>query len=419
MGLTNRISFPFLVLAVVASMTLAGCGKQCPSTSLGGSGSSSGPSGGINTGGSVCGSGSSTGGGGGGGSTTSVLLYYFALNNTGAGTIEAAGLSNTGTLALLSPFTPPTLPSIGTDNMVIVNKQFLYVPMGNSTLQAFTINHTGGALTPIAGAPFSAVGADTGGSDPKGRFLFVGAEAVGQITVFQINPTTGVLTTTGTFQSFNMVNADNLAVDGNGKFLYVGQGPATPPIPIVAFSIDQNTGALTEIAGSPFNLGVATVHADSSGKFLLGVAGVLDQSGTTNDDHISVFSIDSTIGTPTRVAGSPFSTTAAPFEFAIHPSGQFVYTFGTDSTGALAPLEGYQLNTNTGALAALPGSPFTSLPTVQDCQFDQSGGVAFCVDSIFVGTKFSVLTANPTTGALTHTVKDLTVTNTFPFAITD
>src|ERR1700730_12486012 len=163
MGMTNRVLF--LVLAIVGSMSLAGCGKQCPNSSLSGSGTSSGTSGGITTS-NVCGSGSNTGGGGGGGSTTSVFLYYFATNSTGAGIIEAAGLSSSGTLALLNPFTPPTLPSTGTDNMVIVNKQFLYVPMGNSTLQAFTITHTGGALTPIAGSTFSASGADTAVTDP-------------------------------------------------------------------------------------------------------------------------------------------------------------------------------------------------------------------------------------------------------------
>jgi 6-phosphogluconolactonase (cycloisomerase 2 family) len=410
MGLTNRVFF--LALVLVGAMSLAGCGKECPNTNVSSSGSGSGTSGGI-AGSSVCGSGSNNGGGG--GSTTSAFLYYFAVDNSGVGNIEGAGLSSTGTLALLNPFTPASLPTKGTDDMVIVNKQFLYVPMGDSTVQAFTINRTNGALTPIAGSPFPAPGADTAVSDPKGRFLFVGAEFTGQITVFQVNATSGVLSTTGTFQSFNMVSADSLAVDGNGKFIYAGQGNAATPIPIVAFSIDQTSGALSEIAGSPFNLGVATVHADSTGKFLLGVRGILDQvSTTTNDDHISVFSIDPTLGTPSPVAGSPFPTTAAPFEFAIHPSGQFVYSFGTDSTGSLAAVEGYQL-ASTGTLTALPGSPFTSLPIVQDCQFDQSGGVAFCS----VGTKFSVLNANPTTGALTHTVQDLTVANTFPFAVTD
>jgi hypothetical protein len=89
-----------------------------------------------------------------------------------------------------------------------------------------------------------------------------------------------------------------------------------------------------------------------------------------------------------------------------------------DNTQALAAIEGYKLD-SAGTLTALPNSPFTSLPIVQDCQFDQSGGEAFCLDSIFAGTTFSVLTANPTTGALTNTIQNLTVVNTFPFAVTD
>lgn len=411
MKVANRVFL--LALAVVAGLSLAGCGKQhCATTQLGSSGTGSGTTGGVSTGGSICGPGPTNPGGG----SISVLLYYFALDNTGAGTVEAAGLSNTGTLSLLNPYTPPTLPSTGTDNMVIVNKQFLYVPMGDGTVQAFTINRTSGSLTPIAGSPFLAAGADTAVSDPKGQFLFVGAEGLPQITIFKIE-TTGALTNNGTFSSFNMTGSDSLAVDGNGKFLYVGQGSVNPALPIVAASIDPNNGTLTEIQGSPFNLGVATVHADPSGKFLLGVAGILDDTSTTNDDHISVFSIDSA-GTPTPVKGSPFSTTAAPFEFAIHPSGKFVYTFGRDSTSAVTAVEGYQLD-SAGNLTKLPNSPFTTLPIVQDCQFDQSGGEAFCVDSIFGGTTFSVLTANPTTGALTNAVQNLTVVRTFPFAVTD
>jgi 6-phosphogluconolactonase (cycloisomerase 2 family) len=299
--------------------------------------------------------------------------------------------------------------------MVIVNKQFLYVPMGDGTVQAFTINRTTGSLMPIAGSPFFAAGADTAVSDPKGKFLFVGAEGFGQITTFQINATTGVLTNNGTFSSFNMTGSDSLAVDGNGSFLYVGQGRVNPASPVVAAKIDPNNGTLTEIAGSPFNLGVATVHADPSGKFLLGVAGILDTGNSANDDHLYVFSIDPVIGTPALVSSIP--TTAAPFEFAIHPSGQFVYTFEVDSTGLiLKPVEGYHLN-SSGTLTALP--PFTGLPIVQDCQFDQSGGEAFCIDSIIGGSTFSVFSVNPTTGMLTSTAQNLTVVNTFPFAVTD
>ena len=151
---------------------------------------------------------------------------------------------------------------------------------------------------------------------------------------------------------------------------------------------------------------------------LLGVAGILDNGNPIQDHHVYVFSIDATTGAPSAAAGSPFLTTSAPFEFAIHPSGKFVYTFGEDNTGVVGAVEGFQIDTTTGALTALPGSPFTTLPFVSDCQFDQGGGEAFCIDVIF-GSKFSVLTTNATTGALTHTVQDLSVSNNFPFAVTD
>ena len=410
MKLRNRICF--LVLAAIAMLGWAGCGSACPTATLSSSAGSGGATGGTATNGTVCGPGTNPGGGGGGNSAA--LLYYLGSSN-----ILAAGLTTTGSFTAITSVTPPTLPSSSTDNMVIVNKKFLYVPMGDSTVQAFTIDRTSGALTTIPGSPFLAPGgADTAVSDPAGRFLFVGGEVIGEIAVFQINSTTGVLTPSpgSPFQSFNLVSADSMAVDGSGKFLYAGQ--LSPSNPVGAFSIDQNNGGLTEIAGSPFALGVATVHADASGKFLLGVAGILDQGNPFNDHHIYVFSIDPTTGAPTPVAGSPFLTTSAPFEFVLSPSGKFVYAFGSDGTGATAAIEGFQLDSTTGALTALPGSPFTTLPLVADCQFDQGGGAAFCIDSLF-GTKFSVLTANPTTGALAHTVPDLTVSNNFPFAVTD
>lgn len=406
MSLARRIFF--LVVALVAALGWTACSGGCSTTSLSSSG---GPGGGtpgtVNSGGTSCGPGS-TGTGG----KSAALVYYL-----GSSDILAASLSTSGNFAPLTSVKPAALSGNSTDNMVIVNKKFLYVAMGDSTVEGFTIDRASGSLTLIQGSPFAAPGgADTAVSDPAGRFLFVGGEVIGKIAAFQIDATTGVLTPSpgSPFQSFNLLSADSMAVDGSGKFLYAGQ--LSPNTPVAGFSIDQNNGGLREIAGSPFHLGVATVHADSSGKFLLGVAGVLDQGNAFNDHHVYVFSIDATTGAPTAVAGSPFQTVAAPFDFVISPNAKFVYVFGRDSAGALAAIEGFQIDTTTGFLSALALSP--TLPLVAVCQFDQGGGEAFCVDALFA-TKFSVLTANPTTGALTHTVQDLTVPNNFPFAVTD
>jgi hypothetical protein len=184
MKVWNKICF--LVLAAIAMLAWAGCGGGCATTSINSTGGTSGPTGGVGTGGTSCGPGTNPGGGGG---NTSSFLYY--QSNT---SILGAGLSTTGTFAALSPFSAPTLPSAAGSDMIVVNKKFLYLPQNDSlSIQAFSIDHTSGALTAIAGSPFSTAGADSIASDPAGRFLFAGNNNTGQISVFQIDPTSGAL----------------------------------------------------------------------------------------------------------------------------------------------------------------------------------------------------------------------------------
>src|SRR6185312_10611192 len=354
------------------------------------------------------GGGGGGGNGGGGGTTTSALLYYLGSSSD----VQGALFISSGSFANLSPFTAPTLPSGQVSSMLIANGQFLYVPMpGFSGVAGYTIG-SDNSLTQISGSPFSAAaGGDTVVTDPAGRFLFVGGQFSSSISVYQISPTTGVLTSApgSPFRSFNLGISSNLAVDGNGKFLYVGQSFSTSPV--VAFSINQANGALTELSGSPFALGVSVLQGDPSGKFLLGIA---DNTGTSGDKHISVFSINQTTGAPSAVSGSPFATVSVPFALAMHPSGSFVYASMADSNGIATAMEGYQLNPTSGSLTALSGSPFTAFPFA-NCQFDQSGAFDFCPSS----TGFSVLGVDTTTRALSLVPPALTTTNNFPFAVTD
>jgi len=399
----NRVLFQMLI--AVAMLGWAECGGGCPAGSPQ-TGSGSGATGGGNSAkGTTCGPGTNPGGG----ASTAALLYYLGTSN-----ILGASLSTTGTFAPLPAFTPPTLPSSVGNDMVIVNKKFLYLPQSDSlTIQGFTIDHSAGALTAIAGSPFTTAGADSVASDPAGRFLFVGNRNAGSISVFQINPITGALVPApgSPFFAFNLDFAAVLAVDGTGKFLYVGQN--LPPLPIYAFSIDQNTGALSPVAGSPFSLHVAGVRTDFLGKFAVGI------TGNTGDNHLYVFAIDPTTGALAAVNNSPFTTVAStPLNLQIHPSSQFVYSFGLDSNSVYTAMEGYAIDPTTGALTALAGSPFTAPPIVAFCKWDQAGAEAFCANA--ATPAFSILGTNTSTGALTHTVTDLTVpSNAVPFAPTD
>ena len=170
---------------------------------------------------------------------------------------------------------------------------------------------------------------------------------------------------------------------------------------MLAFSIDQNTGALSPVPGSPFSLGVAQIHADPSGKYLLGVSDIADDMGVVNDPHISVFAIDPTTGAPAAVAGSPFATVSAGFDFVITPNDKFVYVTGIDtSTGSLGAIEGYELDSTSGALTAISGSPFAGFFGAL-CKIDPAGGVLFC-DVDDAGDGFTVFNVNSTTGILTQ-----------------
>jgi 6-phosphogluconolactonase len=399
-----------LVLAVLAALSLSGCaGKGCPNLSLGSGTGSGGTTGGVSKG-SQCTAGG-TGGIGAGGA--SALVFEMPTSSS----LGVLGLQSSGSLAVISPFTSPTLTGSGADDMLIVNGKFLYIPQSaNKIVEGFAINRTTAGLTPIPGTPvdLTSIGADTIATDPKGRFLFVGVEGGSGIAAFRIDQTTGALTPSAPpFSTPGLFSADVFTVDGSGKFLYVGEQDTT----VHGFMIDQTTGALTTMVGSPFNLGIATPHADSTGKFLLGVAGFADE-GTATDAHIHVFAIDPTTGVPAEIAGSPFATTTPPLDFAISPNGKFVYTFGTTSGSTSAAIEGFQIDATTGALTALSGSPFTTLPGAGQCKFGQSGGTMIC-SSAYGSSTFSVFATNSTTGAITHTGTDLSTVGTLPFAVTE
>ena len=133
--------------------------------------------------------------------------------------------------------------------------------------------------------------------DPQGRFLF---QAYGQYTSwlssFQLSPADGSVTAiTAIFVDYTMVHA--MAVDPSGSFLYVNVGGAPPSFN--TYSIDQTTGALTQLSSSTqiaYPFGLLTV-ADPQGSYLY----------TLLQGSVHGFQADPTSGTITELSGSPFT----------------------------------------------------------------------------------------------------------------
>jgi 6-phosphogluconolactonase (cycloisomerase 2 family) len=73
------------------------------------------------------------------------------------------------------------------------------------------------------------------------------------------------------------------------------------PANVQAFTLDQTTGAISEVPNSTFTVyQVGQIRVDASGKFLYGIGG-----------QTMVWSIDQTTGALTPVSGSPFKIAAA------------------------------------------------------------------------------------------------------------
>ena len=85
-----------------------------------------------------------------------------------------------------------------------------------------------------------------------------------------------------------------------------------------------------------------TTHAQS-------FAYVANQGG-----DVSAYKIDSTTGVLSKVLGSPFQVGAGPQSVAVDPSGKFAYVANARSNDVSA----YTINSTTGALSPVTGSPF-------------------------------------------------------------
>jgi 6-phosphogluconolactonase (cycloisomerase 2 family) len=308
------------------------------------------------------------------GSTTSAR-YAYALEYSAwtSGLIVSYELNpTTGHLRTMETV---QLPSDNFGVVVDPSNKFLYVPNGPQIL-GYSIA-ANGFLQSLTGSPFSLDGGSTLRFAANGKFAYtnLGNE-------YSLNTTTGALTSIGT--ATPGAEPFDVAITPASTFVYI---PNFKDGTISAFSIDQTTGVLTEITGSPFTSGAtepAAVIVSPNGNFLF----VANSSNST-----SAFSINATTGVLTAVAGSPFTSASAGDAIAIDPTGKFLYVSGNN-------LSAFTINATTGALTAVTGSPYTLAGTATGVTIDPTGKYLYA--SLFNATTPDVVTyaINTTTGAL-------------------
>ncbi len=294
----------------------------------------------------------STGTGTGGNATGD---YVYVANAT---TATVSGFSvGTGTLTAVAN-SPYALPVSPTAIAVTPANSIVYVA-GGTAIYAYAIE-SGGVLTVLnSGSPVAAATVVALDISPDGRWLFALDQNGSTIEEYQINSSTGALTSqTTSYAAGGTVVPRAIKVSPNGQFVFVALGTAGD----LVYPFNTATGGLsTPLLLSPQANTSDNALAVSPGSTYLFIA----RSGTGGG--LAVYSIGLG-GALTEATGSPFTAGTQPFSVAVNKAGTDVYVANQlDST-----VSGFSIGSN-GALTALSGSPYASGSAVTALAIDNSG----------------------------------------------
>jgi DNA-binding beta-propeller fold protein YncE len=228
------------------------------------------------------------------------------------------------------------------------------------------------------------------------------------IWAYSINSSTGqLLQVPGSpYTDLPVSSTGTLAVEPSGKFLYHGN---------LAFSIDQGSGALTQLN---FMLPVAVYAITKDGLLIA-------NSCSGSNETVSSYNVDSATGALTALQNLVLPCLSPGSLLSVDPSGKFVYVGGAiiqlnPTTGAMSQsgstlaydfafdpvghfayatdgmgnLYGFAMDPNSGALNQLPGFPIPFTGGQGQFGIDATG-------RFLVTTFGSTYQIDPTSGALT------------------
>ena len=162
-----------------------------------------------------------------------------------------------------------------------------------------------------------------------------------------------------------------VAADPVAPFAYaVSAGvtnPATNQAPdgtVRAYQIDQSTGQLVRLSGpeAPAGQSPISIAVDPMGRFVYAGnygygAAIVGNAGLGS---VSAYTVNSTTGVLTPVSGSPFTAGYGLSWLVIHPSGKYLYAVNTGSDN----VSGFAIDPAAGGLTPVVGSPFATPPSL-------------------------------------------------------
>jgi 6-phosphogluconolactonase len=262
-------------------------------------------------------------------------VYLYVINSNGTVTASSVNPKPVGVYVVSMAVSPDGQWLIGLDGTT-------------QQLDIFQINSSTGALTSVTNP---AVYTPRPGTwlpsavriSPNGQLIFAALGTAGDV-VFTFNTATGVAVSSATLQAPTTTTSDfGLAIDSKTAYLYIARSGTQGGVAVYSIS---GAGALTAVTGSPFAAGSGTydVLLDSTGSYVY--------AANRTDGTISGYSI--VPGTTvaglklTQLSGSPYVSGAGVQSIGLDTTGQYLlaaavggspdltmYSFDTTVAGAL------------------------------------------------------------------------------------
>lgn len=331
------------------------------------------------------------------------LAYVLNANNT---VLSYSVDPCTGSMTATNPSSVATnANNFGSESIAVdPGGRFAYVAnlMSNAadlaTISMYTINPSTGVLTPTTPATVPTGYFPQGiGIDPSGKFVYTANSDDNTVSMFTINRTTGVLTPTTPPTVATGLSPLSVTVDPSGRFAYVAnQDDST----VSMYTVNSSTGVLTPTTPAAVTAGAAfDVTVDPTGKFAY---------VPSNFNDVSEFTIDTTTGVLTPTAQAAVVAGNSPTSVAVDTSGKFAYVVNRGDNTVSA----YSIDADNGDLSLL-GTVATGVQPWRE-RVDPSGKF------LYVGNEesgaISVYSIN-SNGALTAAGSTSTAGSVFDIAV--
>ena len=241
------------------------------------------------------------------------------------------------------------------------------IPPNENTISVFSIEPANGGLEAVAGSPFPTGEAILGRLvvEPRGKFLYT-ESASGDVLAFVIDQGTGALTRVAA-PTATGANLGLITADPSGTLVYVASADN-----LYGFKINPATGALMPVPGSPFPGGGTDMTVDPSGHFLYAVGG----------DIVYAFAIDSATGA-LKTLPSAFNKTSefSTGEITMDPAGRFLYvTHGYSITDPNSYISVFRIDSDGGITQQSSHFP-TSEVEPFSIKFDPTGKFLYVTEA--------------------------------------